>query len=195
MRKGFSLVELLVVLCLIGMIMTVALPALTTYYAKRTALRAMVREMGAVLREGRQLAIARNTYVGMRLEMRSDRRLRFRAYQDGNGNGVLSCDIKSGVDRPLGPFREFTIPEGNVRLGILDPRMLDVWTDRTLTDLDPIRFGNSNICSFSPLGASSPGTIYFTDGVRLQGAVRVSPIPARIRILRWIPQVNSWKEE
>jgi len=195
MRKGYSLVELLIVLSLIGLVLALGLPALTGYCVKRSALRAMVRELGAILREGRQMAIARNAYVGMRFEMRSDRRLRYRAYLDGNGNGVQTRDIQSGVDRPLGPYHEFTIPEGNVRLGILDPKMLDAWLGSPLNDLDPIRFGNSNICSFSPLGASSPGTIYFTDGARLQGAVRVSPMQARIRVLRWIPQVNAWKEE
>jgi type II secretory pathway pseudopilin PulG len=46
---------------------------------------------------------------------------------------------------------------------------------------DPIRFGRSEILSFSPIGTSTPGTFYLA-GEGIQGAVRVTT-NARVRLL------------
>jgi hypothetical protein len=55
---------------------------------------------------------------------------------------------------------------------------------------DPIRFGRSNILSFSPLGTATPGTFYLA-GEGVQAAVRVTGPSARVRLLvcrgkRWV---------
>jgi hypothetical protein len=59
-----------------------------------------------------------------------------------------------------------------------------------LDPADPIKFGASNMVSFSPLGTATPGTFYLA-GDRAQAAVRVTPGSARVRILfcrgkRWV---------
>jgi len=146
------------------------------------------------MRSARQEAITLNTQIGLVLKEDPDGRLRWRTYRDGNGNGVLTRDIQRGVDRPLGPSRRLRIPEGGVRLGILDPGIPDVSTGRRIANPDdPVKFGSSSICSFSPLGASSPGSIYFTDGIALQGVVRVYPGSAKVRVLRWDAGAG-WRE-
>jgi prepilin-type N-terminal cleavage/methylation domain-containing protein len=194
MKKGYSLVELMAVLAVIGLTVGLSLPALTKYFTRRAALDGLVREVCAVMRSARQEAITRNRQVGLVFDEGSDGRLQWRTYGDGNGNGVLKADIRRGVDRPLGPGRSLRIPEGRVRLGILNPGVPDVSTGRRIQNPeDPVKFGLSNICSFSPLGASSPGSIYFTDGIELQGVVRVYPGSAKVRILRWDEGIG-WRE-
>jgi len=62
--------------------------------------------------------------------------------------------------------------------GILDPS-------------DPIRFGASNMVSFSPLGTATPGTFYLA-GEGLQGAVRVTGGSARVRLM--VCRGRKWVE-
>jgi hypothetical protein len=54
---------------------------------------------------------------------------------------------------------------------------------------DPIRFGRSNMVSFSPEGTATPGTFYLA-GEYFQAAVRVNGMTSRVRVLvyrgRWI---------
>ena len=63
-----------------------------------------------------------------------------------------------------------------------------------LGEVDPIRFGNSNLISFSPKGRSSSGTLFITDdrhrlyGVRLYGA------STRIRVWRWDDREMRWRQ-
>ena len=57
---------------------------------------------------------------------------------------------------------------------------------------DPVKFGRSNIVSFSPLGRSSSGTLYLTDGVdRLYAVVLYGP-STRIRVWRYRRTDQRW---
>ena len=49
---------------------------------------------------------------------------------------------------------------------------------------DPVRFGVSDILSFSPLGTATPGTFYLA-GDSGQAAVRVTGGSARVRLMVW----------
>ena len=60
----------------------------------------------------------------------------------------------------------------------------------TLDTSDPIRFGSSNMLSFSPLGTATPGTLYLA-GEGILAAVRVNGGSARVRLMiyrgaRWV---------
>jgi hypothetical protein len=55
-----------------------------------------------------------------------------------------------------------------------------------------VQFGRSTICSFSPLGESSSGTIYLTARGRDLWAVRVYGATAKIRILRYVRSTGKW---
>ena len=57
---------------------------------------------------------------------------------------------------------------------------------------DPVRFGNSNICSFSPVGKASPGSVYLSNRKRRQAAVRVTPANAKIQIFTWHGKIPKW---
>jgi hypothetical protein len=135
------------------------------------------------------MATRGNVYTAIRFEQQSDGDY-FSVYADGNLNGVLADDIRRGIDRRVsGPFR-------------LDGKAPGVWVginrgvpaippDTGILDTrDPIRFGRSNMVSFSPLGTATPGTFYLA-GESLQAAVRVVGGTARVRLMVWR---GTWRE-
>ena len=65
-ERGFSLVELLVVISMIGILSILAAPTLLSYYQSST-LQAGARELASAVSRGRQLAISRNTTVCVEL--------------------------------------------------------------------------------------------------------------------------------
>jgi hypothetical protein len=54
-----------------------------------------------------------------------------------------------------------------------------------------VRFGVSDILSFSPLGTATPGTFYLA-GDAAQAAVRVTGGSARVRLMVW--RGGRWRE-
>ena len=63
--------------------------------------------------------------------------------------------------------------------------------ERGLLSGDPVRFGVSDILSFSPLGTATPGTFYLA-GDAGQAAVRVTGGSARVRLMVW--RSGRWRE-
>ena len=140
-------------------------------------------------REAYSIAIKKNVNTAIRFETVGGEAF-YSLYLDGNHNGVLSADIARGRDRRIeGPLRLDAGASG-VRVGI-NPKVPAIPPDSgTLDPADPIRFGSSNMLSFSPLGTATPGTFYLA-GEHAQAAVRVTPGSARVRILvcrgrKWI---------
>jgi hypothetical protein len=111
-------------------------------------------------------------------------------YRDGNRNGVRSIDIESGEDALVsGPF-PLTGGAPTVRVGINPGTPVPPPDHGTLSG-DPIRFGSSDILSFSPLGTATPGTFYLA-GPFAQAAVRVTGGSARVRIM--ICRGGHWRD-
>jgi len=120
---------------------------------------------------------------------------RLGVYWDGNGNGVLTRDILSGKDKPSVGSHGWD--RGDVRIAILqgipvpDPSA----PSKLLTGSDdPIRFNRSNICSFSPLGECTPGSLYLSDGRSRMAVVRVYNRTGRIRVLYFTAGSRRWEE-
>ena len=59
---------------------------------------------------------------------------------------------------------------------------------------DPIRFNQSDLASFDPLGTATPGSLYLTDRRSLLAAVRVTSRTGRIRVLRYDSRARTWRE-
>ena len=140
-------------------------------------------------REAYSMAVKQNVNTAIRFETGPAGPV-YSLYRDGNGNGVLSVDIAKGRDeRVAGPF-ELSGGAADVRVGI-NANVPAIPPDSgTLDPSDPIKFGASNMLSFSPLGTATPGTFYLA-GSSAQAAVRVTPGTARVRILfcrgkRWV---------
>jgi hypothetical protein len=64
----------------------------------------------------------------------------------------------------------------------------------TIADLtDPVKFGVSNVVSFSPLGRASSGTLYLSDGHhQLRGVVLFGPT-VRVRVWRYDAREGRWR--
>jgi len=60
---------------------------------------------------------------------------------------------------------------------------------------DPVRFGSSNIASFSPLGSCTAGTLFLRSTGGAQFAVRIAGVTGRSRVLRYESLKSGWKDE
>lgn len=164
-----------------GILLTIAANAFQLRSA--LALRSAAREVQVAFYRARAEAISRERLVGIKFRKNGDRH-EWALYGDGNGNGVLSAEILNGVDRPLGVA--FPWSRNDVAPGILtgnpvpDPGAPGRYLSRPE---DPIRFNLSDICSFSPVGESTPGSVYLWDGHDRMAVVRIFGRTAKVRAL------------
>jgi hypothetical protein len=174
-------VELLVVLAILLVAATWLIPNIRAY-SQEVYLMGAAQDFRGRFRLAQTMAIRRGVETAIRFETGADGVAYYSIYVDGNHNGVLSADIQRGRDaRVEGPIRLDAGMPG-VRVGI-NPSVPAIPPDTgTLDPTDPIRFGRSNMLSFSPVGTATPGTFYLA-GQSAQAAVRVTPGTARVRIL------------
>lgn len=192
---GFTLVEWIIVVALLGLTASLTLPDL---FRLTRSLRVDLasRELHGVLRLARSRAIREGAKVGVKFRTDGEGRYSFTLYRDGDGDGVLTRDIDAGVDPPLASPRELIHLGQQIRLGFpAGPAPRDPGDPtRRLTRLDdPIRFNRSDIASFNHLGASTPGSLYITDGVHFLSVVRVFGRTGKVKILRYDVASETWK--
>lgn len=190
--RGWSLVELLTVVALIGTILVVSLPALSNMNRIR-AVRAADAELRGVLMEARFRAISESRHIGLRF-VEHGNGWAYETYLDGDQDGLRTADIRSGVDVRLDGPKRLLIGSEIVRIGL--PSFPIRHPDsRRLMDpsSSPVRFGRSRICSFSPLGSSSSGSIFITDGRLTANAIRVYGPTGRIRTMRYDRESETWR--
>lgn len=185
-RAGYSLLELLVALGIMLVMLAVALPNLLGF-RQEAALVGAAQGFKAQFMRARSIATSKNTQTAIRFETDADGTPMYSTYIDGNFNGVYSAEIAAGIDtRIAGPFR-LDAGQSGVIVGVLP----DVPApDGGRLGPEPIRFGNSRMVSFSPMGTGTPGTFYLRTKSTMAG-VRVTGGTARVRIMilrgkRWI---------
>lgn len=194
--EGFTLIEWVLVLAILGVFASLTFPDL---FRLTRSLRVDLasRELQSVLRLARSRAIREGVKVGVKFRTDGKGRYSFALYRDGDGDGVRARDIDSGVDRRLEPPRELVHLGRRIRLGFpagaapRDPGD----PSRRLTRLDdPIRFNRSDIASFNHLGASTPGSLYITDGLHFLSVVRVFGRTGKVKILRYDVVSETWSQ-
>jgi hypothetical protein len=151
---------------------------------------AAARFVVAQIRQVRQDALQRATTVGIRFEPRN-----FRAYADGNNNGLRTRDIDDAIDLPLGPARRLEDEFGGAGFGItraLPP--IDAGGERLDAGADPIHVGVSRIVSFGANGRGSSGTVYIRGRGGQQFAVRIFGQTGRVRLLQYRVADGQWIE-
>jgi prepilin-type N-terminal cleavage/methylation domain-containing protein len=188
-ERGHTLVEMVIVVAILVIFGTLAVPHIRAY-SEEVHLLGGGHVFRGEFRKARSMAATRGVYTALRFESQAGGGWNLSTYADGNHNGVLSSDIAAGIDRRVAGPRRLTTGAGDVRVGI-NPGTPEIPPERgTLDPADPIRFGQSNMLSFSPLGTATPGTFYLA-GAHAQAAVRVTPGTARVRLMvcrggRWI---------
>ncbi|MEP6993908.1 MAG: GspH/FimT family protein [Acidobacteriota bacterium] len=190
-QAGVALPELL-----LWMVLAAWVLALTTAGAPRlkesVAIRSAVHETTVAFYRARSSAISRNRNVALKFR-KNGPRYEWTVYADGNGNGVLSSEITNGVDPAIGVYlpwsRNDVFPGIMTGVRVPDPGSPGHYLDRID---DPIRFNSSDICSFSGMGESTPGSVYLWDGRDRMAVVRVLGSTARVRTLYYRRGEKGW---
>ncbi|HEX6159238.1 MAG TPA: GspH/FimT family protein, partial [Thermoanaerobaculia bacterium] len=171
----------------------VAVPAFGSL-RRRSAVRVASYELRSVFHEARSRAIARHANVGVRF-INVEGTWMLAIFDDGDGDGVKSDDILRGVD-PVWSLPRHVLPESNLaQIGLLDETIKDPDGDKLPPTKSPVQFGRTQICSFSPMGESTPGTIYLTDRAGELYAVRVYGATAKMRIVRYDAARRKWRDQ
>ena len=186
---GWTITELLIVLATMSVLLALTAP-LTARAKDASRARHAAGFVATRFRAARQQAIVQERSVAVVFD-ETAAGWQFRICVDGNGNGVRRADINAGGDPcPEGPFVFATLFPG---VDIAVPAAVPTPDGETGSD-DPVRFGSSNIASFSSLGSCTAGTLYLRSSLGTQYAVRVLGITGRTRILKFDAWSQTWKE-
>lgn len=193
MSRGMTLGELLVVVGILAVMLAVGLPAAAELRdAGRAA--AAARQLAMTFASERWRAVATSRSCGLLFESGPDG-WSWLEVEDGNGNGLRTAEVRSGVDPVRSPRRRIQTIVSGTTLGWPPGGPFPEAPPGTglLSDGDdPVRFGRSDLVSFSPNGRASSGTLYVTDGrSRLYAVVLFGP-GARVRVWRWDRGAGRW---
>lgn len=193
-RGGTSLLELMVVLAIVGLVAIASGPSLLRL-SRSLRLSMAANELVGVLRLARSSAIQKGANIGVKFRVEEEGRVGFALYRDGDGDGVRTKDIESRVDPELAPYRTLAHLGGHIRFGFpagyvpRDPGNPDRGLDRLD---DPVRFNRSDMAVFNPLGGSTPGSLYITDGQRLT-VVRLFGRTGKVKVMRYDRGTATWR--
>lgn len=195
-QKGFQIVDLIVSLAVMGLALSLSAPPLLRTSAD-LRVKLAAQELVATLRLTRAYAIRHSANVAVKFRTAPDGTITFTLYRDGDGDGVLTRDIDRGVDPQVKPPRRMAHLGRGVGFGFPPgPPPRDPSSGRPMTNLnDPIRFNQSDLASFDPIGTATPGSLYLTDGRRLLTAVRVTSRTSRVRVLKYDPGTRAWTSD
>jgi hypothetical protein len=181
---------MVMVLALLGLSLMISVPAFATLRRKE-ALRAAVGDVRTVFSMARSLAIAQDRNVALRFRY-LEGAWTYALYEDGDGDGVRSADIQTGRDPLVRASR--MIAKDEVVVGFPTFPVTDPDTGDPLpADASPVRFGNSALCSFSPTGSATSGSIFLTNRFNDAAVIRVYGPTARIRVLRFDRASGRWR--
>jgi len=188
----FSLTEAALALLLLGLLAAAATPALFAALS-RGRVAAAARDLQQEMARIRSEAIASHRSVGLRLTWSGGRYL-YALYADGDGDGVRSDDVDSGRDPLIGGPRDLSSRYEGIDFGLLLDAIPEVPPGSGVLPpgSDPVRFGASDIITFTPRGTSSSGTLYLSDGRDAVAAVVVYGATGRLRIWRFDRDRWAW---
>jgi len=191
--KGFTLIELLVVLALMGSLLAIGLPPLMQS-TDDLRLKMAAGEIAGVLRSSRSFAQRYNANVAVKFNTQQAGVVTFALYRDGNNNGVLNQDITSGQDPQVMPPQSLKFLGRDVGFGFPPgPPPRDPSTGAPMDRLDdPIRFNDSDLASFSPLGTSTPGSLYLSNNRGHLMVVRLLDRTGKVSTLIYDSKAQKW---
>ena len=186
--KGYSLLEVLMAITVMVIVAGAAIP-LAQSSVDHTRAAAAAHYVAGRVAMARFEAVRRSAYVAIQFVQQADG-YQLQSYVDGNRNGVLARDISRGIDLPISASERLEYHFSGIEFGIhLNVTGIDPGPFNTA---DPIQIGSSTLLSFSPAGASTPGTLFVRGRRGNQFAVRVLGATARTRILEFNFATGTW---
>lgn len=189
-KRGFTLIELLTVMAIVGLFAAVVTPSWMSL-RRRAAVRSAANEIRAVFHLVRSRAVARGANSGVKFT-RAGTEWQFAVYDDGDGDGVRNDDIRDGIDLLVQPARYLNQQPQLASVSLPSVPIIDPDGARMAPGASAVQFNRSTICSFTPIGQATPGTIYLTDAAGEVYAVRVLGASARLRLLRYVASTRKW---
>jgi type II secretory pathway pseudopilin PulG len=186
---AFSVIEIVFAL---GVAATMAGAAIPQLLASLDDVRvvAAARYVSAELQRTRMDAVRRNASCALRFVQSGDTYW-FTAFVDGNRNGVLTRDITSGTDVPIGVARSLSSLFSGIEFGTI-AGLPGVDADSVAPGADPIRLGAGDMAVFTADGTATAGTLYIRSARQRQYAVRVFGETGRTRVLAFDPRRFMW---
>jgi hypothetical protein len=185
---GTTLIDVLLVLALVGGTTTVSTPV-TNGLSESARARSASGFLSGRFRHARQQAVVHGANAAVVFDRSPDGRWTIRVCEDGNGDGLRRADIREAID---------PCPDGPFSIGQLFPG-LEIAVDPALRgpggeppSADPVRFGVSDLVSFSPVGTCNSGSLYLRSRSGAQYAIRVLGGTGRLRVLRH--ERTGWRE-
>jgi prepilin-type N-terminal cleavage/methylation domain-containing protein len=172
---GVSLLELLIVVTVALILAGFALPTTAAAIDEGRGRQAAAFVAGR-LRDAKQQAVTRTAAAGLVFDFTGGRwTFRLRVNKDTCVDGPVDvAGLFPGVSVAVdGSIRG---PEGDA------------------PSSDPVRFGASDLASFSPSGGCTAGSIFIRSARGAQYAVRVAGVTGRLRVLRYDAAARTWRE-
>ncbi len=191
-QRGFSLIETMAVLAMVGLALAVALPNLGEFQRKSDLVR-LARQIAADALRCRMEALTSCRNVGL-VFGDVDERSYYVMVADGDDDGVSRADFIRGVDKALGPKVWVHFLSRGARLGVPSGWKVPDPSGGGTLDERGLRVGSSGIMSFSRTGGATPSSVYFNDGWERMLVVRVNGDLGRIRALQWCRGWKEWRE-
>jgi len=190
--QGFTFAELLFAVGVASVLSAAAAPQLLAGLDEwRT--RGAVRYLSSRLYRARMESAIRNVDTAVRFAVAGST-IEYFTVVDGNRNGVRAADLQSGVDRIIDHRERLADRFAGVDFGTL-PGLPPVDPSGAAPGTDPIRLGSGDMVTFTPLGSSSPGSLYVRGRGHVQYVLRMFAETGRIRILRYYPGTREWKQQ
>jgi Tfp pilus assembly protein FimT len=186
------MLELLVVLALVGIVMLVCGFNVAAEQRRRD-FENFARETMDLLEQCRLRAINSGVYAGAVVDQQGAA-YTVSVYLDGNGNGIRTQDIAEGTDRLVRGPVALQRDQGDVEAGYLEQPVpqLPPKSGLIADTSDPVKFGRSDIISFSPRGDSSSGTLYLSCHSQKEMYALVL-YGATARLTLWRLKSNQWQ--
>jgi type II secretory pathway pseudopilin PulG len=187
-QRGHTLAEIVVTMGSLGLITCITLPALSSILW-RAMMRGAVVRVQSLLVNTQEEAIAMQKNRAVKFIRDDNGGWSYAIYTDGDGDGVLNADIAKGID-PLVEGPDILVdPQSMAIIGIPADGLPDPDGGARLTaETAPVQFNRSTLCSFSPDGSGTPGSVYLRTVGGDAAVVRCSGETGRISVL----QLNHW---
>jgi hypothetical protein len=185
--RGVAYVDLIIVLTLVVTLGGLVMPA-TAEVIEAGRARQAAGFMASQFRFARLRAVAGTRSVGLVFDLVGPA-WTFRICTDGNANGLRRSELGSGPDTCASEVVDVAAMFPGMAIGV-DPQLPGPVGEPGSGD--PVRFGTSDILSFSATGTCTAGTLFLRSARGTQYAVRISNVTTRTRVLRYEPGSRTW---